>query len=110
VFPPEYQLPLNPHMKVRGIDIARCKVMESKKKPLWLTLKDQPVGGNDIVLMLKVGDDLRQDALVLQLLRVMSQLWKKEGLDMQVRSWPLLIQTVSQESDIMLGLLLLVCR
>ena len=55
VFPPEYQLPLNPHIKVRGIDIARCRVMESKKKPLWLTLKDAPTGGNDIVLMLKVS-------------------------------------------------------
>jgi hypothetical protein len=54
VFPPEYQLPLNPHIKVRGIDISRCRVMESKKKPLWLTLKDQPTGGSDIVLMLKV--------------------------------------------------------
>jgi hypothetical protein len=48
VFPPEYQLPLNPHMKVWGIDIARCKVMESKKKPLWLTLKDQPVKGSKL--------------------------------------------------------------
>jgi len=84
ILPTEFQLPLNPHLKVKGIDIDRCRVMESKKKPLWLTLYDADESKDDIVLMLKVGDDLRQDALVMQLLRVMNLLWQKEGLDMQM--------------------------
>lgn len=58
--------------------------MESKKKPLWLTLKNADENGDNIVLMLKVGDDLRQDTLILQLLHVMQELWRREGLDMQM--------------------------
>ena len=41
-----------------GFDLSRCKVMESKKKPLWLTMYDE--NQQDVMLMLKVGDDLRQ--------------------------------------------------
>ena len=38
----------------------------------------------DVVLMLKVGDDPRQDALVMQLLGVMNMLWEQEGLEMEM--------------------------
>lgn len=49
--------------------IEQCKVMASKKKPLWLqfkradatTLSKDPIG-----IIFKDGDDLRQDMLILQ--------------------------------------------
>lgn len=51
------------------IQIEQCKVMASKKKPLWLqfkradptTLSKDPIG-----IIFKDGDDLRQDMLILQ--------------------------------------------
>lgn len=52
-----------------GAQIEQCKVMASKKKPLWLqfkradptTLSKDPIG-----IIFKHGDDLRQDMLILQ--------------------------------------------
>ena len=35
----------------------------------------------DVVLIYKKGDDLRQDRLTLQLLKVMEELWTDAGLD-----------------------------
>jgi phosphatidylinositol-4,5-bisphosphate 3-kinase len=84
-FPENFKLPLNPQRSLCDIIVEKCRVMESKKKPLWLTFKDSVPGNENLVLMLKVGDDLRQDALIMQLLRVMDNLWKREGLDMQMK-------------------------
>lgn len=80
--PSEFQLPLNPEITVTGIVVDKCRVMESKKKPLWLTFVNSE--GKHYVIMLKVGDDLRQDALIMQLLRVMNDLWRREHLDMKM--------------------------
>ena len=38
-------------------------------------------------VIFKAGDDLRQDALTLQLIRLMDKLWKKEGMDLRVQPY-----------------------
>lgn len=52
-----------------SVQIDQCKVMASKKKPLWLQFKraDPTTRSKDpIGIIFKDGDDLRQDMLILQ--------------------------------------------
>ena len=55
----EVSLPLNFKMRVKGIIADKCRIMKSKKKPLWLTFENADPLGYPIVVMLKCGDDLR---------------------------------------------------
>lgn len=55
--------------------------MDSKARPLWLVFENEDVFGEDIHIIFKNGDDLRQDMLTLQMLRIMDNLWKLHGLD-----------------------------
>uniref|UniRef100_A0A8C3TEV1 Phosphatidylinositol 4,5-bisphosphate 3-kinase catalytic subunit gamma isoform n=1 Tax=Chelydra serpentina TaxID=8475 RepID=A0A8C3TEV1_CHESE len=65
--------------------IEKCKVMASKKKPLWLEFKcaDPTALSNETIgIIFKHGDDLRQDMLILQILRIMESIWEAESLDL----------------------------
>ncbi|XP_043477506.1 phosphatidylinositol 4,5-bisphosphate 3-kinase catalytic subunit delta isoform [Leptopilina heterotoma] len=79
--------PLDPVFKWNRIKIEKCRVMDSKRRPLWLVFENIDPFGDDIYLILKYGDDLRQDMLTLQMLRIMDKLWKREGLDLRMNPY-----------------------
>jgi len=76
------QITLDPTREVRSLIVDKCKSMDSAKAPLWLVFKNQDPPGEDIFVMFKSGDDLRQDQLTLQMLKIMDRIWKRAGLDL----------------------------
>lgn len=51
--------------------------------PLWLVFENGDPHGKSIYLLYKYGDDLRQDMLTLQMIRIMDKLWKDNGMDLR---------------------------
>jgi phosphatidylinositol kinase/protein kinase (PI-3 family) len=64
--------------------------MKSKKKPLWVTFENADPLGNDILIMFKKGDDLRQDIITLQLFKIMNNLWFSNGLKLKMNNYSVL--------------------
>ncbi|NWZ47467.1 P3C2G kinase, partial [Haliaeetus albicilla] len=78
------RLPLNPALVVQGIEADSCSYFTSNAFPLKISFINANGPGGNINVIFKIGDDLRQDMLVLQIIRVMDSIWLQEGMDMQM--------------------------
>lgn len=87
VLPASFQLPIDPRVEVGKILVNKCRVMDSAKKPLWLVFENAEEGGDPVTVMFKAGDDVRQDSVTLQLIRLMDEMWRDEGLDLAMEPY-----------------------
>ncbi|XP_043267002.1 phosphatidylinositol 4-phosphate 3-kinase C2 domain-containing subunit beta isoform X2 [Venturia canescens] len=75
-------LPLSPSREAYGINVQTCSYFPSFTLPLKINF----IGCDNVIspAIFKVGDDLQQDMLTLQMVRIMDKLWLKEGLDLKM--------------------------
>ncbi|KAL9935214.1 hypothetical protein V8E36_005562 [Tilletia maclaganii] len=110
VFDPPLILPLDPSIKVTGITVDKCSVFKSNLFPLLLQfeqntasdglltpVREGELGPETDVLVprtygiiMKNGDDLRQDQLVIQLFTLMDKLLRNENLDLKITPYRVL--------------------
>ncbi|XRB07167.1 phosphatidylinositol-4,5-bisphosphate 3-kinase catalytic subunit [Pycnococcus provasolii] len=86
---PSFRLPLDPSITVTKLRAQKCKYMDSKKLPLWLVFDKAHANPGDPphLIIFKSGDDLRQDILTLQMMRIMDRLWRKHDLDLRMNCY-----------------------
>ncbi|GMM32860.1 phosphatidylinositol 3-kinase [Saccharomycopsis crataegensis] len=102
-------LPLNPKIKILYIIAEQCAVFKSSLSPLKLTFRvlkeesskndgndndnddDDAVGDGDTYsFMYKIGDDLRQDQLIIQIIKMIAKLLKDENLKLKLNPYEIL--------------------
>lgn len=89
-------LPLDPSIKIVDVVPEQSRVFKSSLSPLMITFRTDD--NSTYPLMYKVGDDLRQDQFVLQIIRLMDVLLKNENVDLKLTPYKILA-TGSQEGS-----------
>ncbi|RWS28858.1 Phosphatidylinositol-4:5-bisphosphate 3-kinase catalytic subunit alpha-like isoform [Leptotrombidium deliense] len=80
--------PLNHSVILGNLIVEECRIMDSAKRPLWLVWTnpddfDDSLSNSNAIIF-KNGDDLRQDMLTLQVIRIIDLIWRSENLDLKM--------------------------
>lgn len=95
-------LPWNPTIEICDLKINSCSYFPSNTLPLKLAFRSCEFTADRSVIfhthdtIFKVGDDLRQDMLAMQMIKIMQKLWLKEGLDLKMITFECLATSENQ--------------
>ncbi|KAG9255466.1 kinase-like domain-containing protein [Emericellopsis atlantica] len=92
-FDPPLAMPLDPSVQVTGVVPDQVIVFKSSLNPIKFTFKTATGGTYPVIF--KLGDDLRQDQLVIQIITLMDQLLQKENLDLKLSPYKILATSTS---------------
>ncbi|CAK7268073.1 Phosphatidylinositol (PI) 3-kinase [Sporothrix epigloea] len=91
---PPLPLPLDPSIHICGVSLASggggddVAVFKSSLHPIKVAFRD--TRGRTYPILFKMGDDLRQDQLVIQIITLMDQLLQRENLDLKLTPYKIL--------------------
>lgn len=80
--------PLDPSVTINGIIPGKASLFKSALMPSKLHFKT--IDDSEYVAIFKLGDDLRQDQLILQMITLMDKLLSKENLDLKLTPYKVL--------------------
>ncbi|XP_065836235.1 phosphatidylinositol 3-kinase catalytic subunit type 3-like [Oscarella lobularis] len=86
-------LPVDPEVKVTGIIAEEAHVFKSALMPIKISFRTDKNEKYDVIF--KNGDDLRQDQLILQVLKLMDKLLRRENLDLKLTPYRALATSTS---------------
>lgn len=81
-------LPLDPTVRITGVVAEKATLFKSALMPAKFTFKT--TDEKEYIAIFKNGDDLRQDQLILQIIRLMNKLLMLENLDLKLTPYNVL--------------------
>lgn len=90
---------IDPSIKIYGIDSDKTKMFKSNLMPCKFVFKALPGThyiDQEYSVIYKIGDDLRQDQLILQMIALMDKLLKQENLDLKLSPYKVIATGVKE--------------
>eukprot|EP00808_Paulinella_micropora_P000718 g11522.t1 len=96
----KFRLPFNSKVEATKLLIPKCRYMSSKMVPLWLVFQSaDPEDKEPLYFIFKSGDDLRQDMMTLQLLKVMDRMWLQNDKDLKMTPYEVIATGVNDDGE-----------
>ncbi|KRX06528.1 Protein kinase-like domain [Pseudocohnilembus persalinus] len=82
-----FNFPLDYRQQCANFQKEGCRVIDSKKLPLWVATNNYYNEKQIIEMIFKCGDDIRQDQLTIQLIKIMDKIWLENGQDFRMKPY-----------------------